>query len=79
MAETATDHGQMDIREQRETFHAFIKMSKWGCLAIGVGVLFFAMLFCTETGFLASAATAFVVLVAGIFLLKEKARGPEAH
>ncbi|MGZ8362292.1 MAG: aa3-type cytochrome c oxidase subunit IV [Caulobacteraceae bacterium] len=68
------DHGHMDIREQRETFHAFIKLSKWGSLIIGVGVLFFSMWLCTPAGFFSAAITAGIVAVAGFFLLKEKRR-----
>ena len=74
MAEPAADYhrGEMDIAEQKATFHGFIAMSKWGSLLIAVGVLFFALLFCTEAGLFQAALAAVVVLVGGIFLLREK-------
>ena len=79
MDASAQDHGHMDIREQRETFHAFIKMSKWGSLAIGVGVLLFTVWFCTDAGFIPAAISALVMLVAGIMLLREKPKAPGSH
>lgn len=74
MAEPAGDYhrGEMDIHEQAATYSAFLTLSKWGSLALAVGVLFFAMLFCTEAGFIASAISSLVLLVAGIFLLRSK-------
>jgi len=74
MAGQPSDHhrGEMDIHEQQRTYHAFLVLSKWGSLLIIVGVLFFSMLFAVKAGFLGSAATAFVVLVLGIVLLREK-------
>ena len=74
MAEPAADYhrGEMDIAEQKATFHGFIAMSKWGSLIIVVGVLFFALLFCTEAGFFQAALASFVLLVVGIFALREK-------
>lgn len=77
MAEPAADYhkGEMDIAEQASTFQGFIALSKWGSLAIVVGLLFFALLFCTEAGFFQAAGAAFVLLVVGILALREKAGG----
>lgn len=73
MAQSSDYHrGEMDIAEQVSTFHAFIGLMKWGALAIAVGVLFLTMIFCAHAGFFQAAGAALVVLVAGIFLLKEK-------
>ncbi len=74
MAGPAHDYhrGEMDIHEQQRTFHSFLVLAKWGSLAIAVGVLFFSLIFAAGVGFLGAAATAFVVLVLGILLLKEK-------
>ena len=74
MAEPAADYhrGEMEITEQRSTFHAFIGLTKWGSLAIAVGLIFFTLLFCARTGFVHAAGAAIVVLVLGSFLLKEK-------
>ena len=74
MAEHATDHshGQMDIREQEASFHGFMLMTKWGSLAVAVIVLFATMNFCTKTGWVGSAFSAILLLVLGIFFLREK-------
>ena len=64
--------GHMDIAEQAATFNLVMGMTKWGSLVIAAGVLFFALLFCTHTGFLGSAAYTGVLLVAGFVLLRSK-------
>ena len=69
--------GEMDIHEQARTYHSFLLLSKWGSLAIATGVLFFALLFCTKTGFLGSLVSAVVLLVLGILLLRERKK--DAH
>lgn len=78
MAESASEyhHGEMDVRAQQDTFVGFIKMTKWGSLAIAVSVLFLTLLFCTQTGFLGSGLAAVVLLVLGVAVLREK---PSAH
>ena len=57
MAGLADDHthGEMDIAEHAYTFHHFLVATKWGSLAIAVGVLFLTMWFCTNAGFLGAA------------------------
>jgi hypothetical protein len=74
MGEPAGDYhrGEMDIHEQASTYAAFLTLSKWGSLVLAAGVLFFTLLFCTNTGFLGSAVSAFVVLVLGFLLLRAK-------
>jgi hypothetical protein len=44
MANPASDYhrGEMDIHEQVSTFHAFIGMSKWFCLALASVLVFVA-------------------------------------
>jgi hypothetical protein len=64
--------GEMDIHEQERTYHSFLVLSKWGSLALCVGILFFSMLFAAGVPFLGAAATAFVVLVVGIMVLRDK-------
>ena len=71
--------GHMDIAEQAATFDLVMGLTKWGSLAVAVGVLFFTLLFCTATGFLGSAAFAFVLLAAGIFFLRSKPETAGAH
>jgi len=74
MAEPAAGYhrGEMDISEQKATFHGFIALTKWGSLLFAVGILFFTLIFCTGAGFFQAAFAALVVLVVGIFLLREK-------
>jgi hypothetical protein len=78
MAGPASDYhrGEMDIHEQTRTYHSFLVLSKWGSLALAVGVLFFSLLFAVGVGFLGAAATSVVVLVLGIVLLREKRKSP---
>lgn len=74
MAGPAGDYhrGEMDIQEQVSTYHAFLNLSKWGSLVLAAGILFFAMLFSTQAGFIASAAAALVVLAVGFLVLRSK-------
>jgi hypothetical protein len=67
--------GEMDISEQASTYDAFMVMTKWGSLAITVAITFFTLLFCTAAGFFGAAATAVVLTVAGIVLLRDKKSG----
>jgi hypothetical protein len=71
--------GGMDIAEQTATFHLVMGMTKWGSLAIAAGVLFFSLLFCTQTGFLGSAAWTLVLIVAGVVMLRSKPEAADAH
>lgn len=64
--------GEMDIHEQTATYVAFGKMTKWGSLAVAVGLLFITLLFCTGAGFIGSAIASVVLLAGGIFFLREK-------
>jgi hypothetical protein len=74
MAEPAADYhrGEMDIVEQSATYKGFLDWSKWGSLAICAGVLFFALIFCTEASLLQAGGATFVLLVVGILALKDK-------
>jgi hypothetical protein len=81
MAEAATDHthGEMDIAEHAYTFHHFLVATKWGSLAIAVGVLTLTLWFCTGAGFFGGVVGGGVLLAAGIWLLHEKQHGPHGH
>jgi hypothetical protein len=65
-------HGDMDIHAQAATFKAVMTGTKWACLVLAVGVLFFTMWFCTEAGFFTAFITAAVVAVLGFVLLKSR-------
>jgi hypothetical protein len=73
MAGPSSDYqrGAMDIDEQQATFQLVMGMTKWGSLAIAVGVLFFVLWFCTHFGFVGAAFTSLVLLVAGVVFLRE--------
>jgi len=81
MAEHASDytHGQMDIRQQQGSFDIFLKMTKWGSLAVAVAVLFATIWFCTDGGFLGGLVPSLVLMALGIFFLREKPAGAGAH
>ena len=75
MAGKASDYqrGAMDIREQTATFQGVMAATKWGSLSVAVGVLFFTLLFCTDTGFFGSLIPAVIVAAVGVFALKSRA------
>jgi hypothetical protein len=75
MAGQASDfhHGDMDIHAQQATFKAVMTGTKWACLVFAVGVLFFAMWFCTAAGFGAAFISAVVLAVVGVFGLRARA------
>jgi len=64
--------GDMDIREQVNTFHAFGGLTKWGSLVLAAVLLMLTMWFCTEAGFFASLITGVVVMVIGVLVLRER-------
>ena len=78
MAGPASDyhHGEMEIHEQTRTYHSFLVLSKWGSLALVVGVLFFSLWFAVGVGFLGSAVTSGVVMGLAIVFLREKRKTP---
>jgi hypothetical protein len=75
MTEHAADfhRGDMDIHAQQATFKAVMSATKWSCLAVAVGVLFFTLLFCTDAGFGSAFLTAVVLTVIGTFALRSPA------
>jgi hypothetical protein len=64
--------GEMDIHAQKATFHLVMVVSKWASLAIAAGVLFLTLWFCTAAGFGTAFITAFLLVVAGVFALRER-------
>ncbi|HEY9218503.1 MAG TPA: aa3-type cytochrome c oxidase subunit IV [Phenylobacterium sp.] len=74
MAQSDSDYhrGQMNIAEQRSTFHLVMGLTKWGSLIIAVTVLFFTLWMCTAAGFMGAAFTAIVVTAIGVMLLRDK-------
>jgi hypothetical protein len=66
-------HGEMDIHAQQATARAVTTGSKWACLALAVGVLFFTMLFCTTAGFGAAFISAVLLMIVGIVGLRSRA------
>ena len=74
MAEHGGDyhHGDMDIQEHVQTFDGFVKLTKWGSLYLAGLLLLLTLWFCTPTGFIGAAITAFVVIALGTLVLSEK-------
>ena len=73
MAGPSTYHrGDMDIAEQKATFDSFVALSKWGSLAIAVGLVFFTLWLCTPANFFQAFAAAAVLIVLGVVFLREK-------
>jgi hypothetical protein len=71
-------HGDMDIHAQQSTFHLVMLGTKWGCLAIAVGVLFLTLWFCTGAGLGTAFLSAILLLAVGVFALQERS-GAAAH
>lgn len=70
--DTDYQRGEMDISEQTSTFDVVMAMTKWGSLLIAVGVLFFTMWLYPRGSFMGAAIASFVLLAAGIVLLRKK-------
>ena len=64
--------GEMDIREQANTFHAFGALTKWLSLATAVILLTLTRWFATDAGFFGGLITGVVVLAIGIWVLRER-------
>jgi thiamine transporter ThiT len=73
MAEAAHEYhtGDMDISEQVSTFHLVGGMLKWGSLGVAILVTMLVLWFCTKAGFFAGLITGIIILVLGIFFLRE--------
>lgn len=77
MAGPASDYhrGDMEIAEQKSTFHLVMGLTKWGSLWTAALLLYLTLQFCTDTGFLGSVVSAAVLIVLGTLLLREKPKG----
>ena len=64
--------GSQEIREQEQTFDAFMVMAKWGSLLTAVSIVFLLLWFQPGGSFITGAIAAFVVLVIGVFALRKK-------
>ena len=67
--------GDMDIHEQKTTYHAFGVGTKWGCVALASLLIFLVLYFCTDVSFFPAIGTGVLVLVLGIVFLREKKGG----
>lgn len=65
--------GHMAIREQISTFHLFLKLAKWGSLAVAALVLFLTVWFRPDGSFLPAILAAVVLAGLGFIALKPKA------
>ena len=64
--------GEMDIAEQKATFHLIMGMTKWGSLGLAALLLALVVWFCTPSGFIPGLISGLVVLFIGIAVLREK-------
>ena len=64
--------GEMDIREQANTFHAFGALTKWLSLATAMVLLTLTLWFATNAGFFGGLITGLVVLAIGVWVLRER-------
>lgn len=67
--------GEMDIAEQTATYHAVMRMTKWGSLIVAVAILMLTLWFSTDAGFVGGLVSGLVVAAAGVLLLREKKGG----
>jgi hypothetical protein len=58
------EHGHMDIRDQKETFHGFLMASVWTCGHIAQLVAFLTLAFAIGMGFWAGFAAYVVIGIA---------------
>jgi hypothetical protein len=72
-------HGEMDIHQQKASFDGFVRLTKWGSLAVAVIVLLATLFFCTDAGVAGSFVPALIVLVLGVFVLRDKPGAAGAH
>ena len=72
MANPASEYhrGDMDIRQQEATYELVMNLTKWGSLATAVTLVFLTLWFCTPAGFMGGLASAVVVAVIGIVVLR---------
>jgi hypothetical protein len=74
MAGPASDYhrGDMDIAEQRATYHLIMAYTKWGSLYLAATILWLVLWFCTDVGFFGGLISAVVLVVLGTLVLREK-------
>lgn len=68
--------GTMEISEQTSTYNLFMGLTKWGSLATAAILLFLTLWFAVGAGFLAAFIGAAVLMVAGIFFLRNSPSHP---
>jgi hypothetical protein len=68
--------GDMDISEQTATYEFVMRLTKWGSLAVATLVAFLTLWLCAGAGFTGAFVTAAVMVVLGVFFLRD---GAEAH
>jgi MFS superfamily sulfate permease-like transporter len=66
-------HGEMDIHQHQSTYALFGNLTKWGSLAVAVGLVFLVILTCVPgAGFMTAAIVAIILGVLGWVFLKKK-------
>lgn len=70
MAQTSAHHGDMDIRDQKETFHGFLVATVWMCVHLAQLVALLTLGFAIGAGFWAGFAAYVLIGIAAGFLFR---------
>jgi hypothetical protein len=70
------NRGDMIIDEQQSTYHVFMGLTKWGSLAVVAVVLWASLAFAAGAGVINATLITAVLVVVGVFLLREKSTNP---
>ena len=70
MAQTGAHHGDMDIRDQKDTFHGFLVASLWMCIHLAQMIAFLTLAFAIGAGFWAGFAAYLVIGIAAGVLFR---------
>lgn len=65
-----SEHGHMDIRDQKETFHGFLVATIWMCVHLAQFVALLTLAFAIGDGFWAGFAAYVVIGIAAGFLFR---------
>ena len=65
-------HGEMDIHQQAQAYHAFIRLGAWFVLHLTVLLTFLVLFLCTQASLACALMTALLVGAVGVTWLMNK-------